>query len=69
MTHFGAATAAKALARCVLGVVDGSRAPILAPNLARIGAHVGLREARSTSPSYSMMDGVPVDGLMPRGRP
>ena len=43
-----AARAAKAAAQCVLGVADGSRAPILAPKLARIGARVGLREARST---------------------
>ena len=54
---------------CVLGVANGSRPPILVPNLARIGAHVGLREARSTNPSSSMVDGVLVDGLMPRGRP
>ena len=60
---------AKAAARCVLGVADGSRAPILAPKLARIGAHMGLREARSTNPSSSMVDGVPVDELMPWGRP
>ena len=59
----------KAAARCVLDVADESRTPILAPKLARIGAHVGLREACSTNLSSSMVDGVLVDGLMLRDRP
>ena len=35
---FRAARAAKAATRCVLGVADEYRTPILAPKLARIGA-------------------------------
>ena len=53
----------------MLGVVEEPQAPILAPKLAKIGASVGLREARSINLSSSIVDGVPVDGLMPRGRP
>ena len=51
----------------MLGVADGSRVPIMAPKLAKTGARVGLREARSTNPSTLMVDGVPVNELMPRG--
>ena len=40
---------AKAAARFVLGVADGSRCRDLALKLAKIGACVGLREARSTT--------------------
>ena len=67
--RFGADRAAKADARCVLDVADESLTPILAPKLSRIGGRVGLCEAHSTNPSSSMVDGVLVDGLMPRGRP
>ena len=48
--------AAKAAARCVLGVTEGSRGPntILAPKRARLGARVGLLcEACRTCPSSS----------------
>ena len=53
----------------MFGVADGSRCRDLAPKLARIGARVGLREAYSTNSSSSMVDGVPVNGLMLLGRP
>ena len=72
MTHFGAARAANAATQCVLGVVDGSRDLILAPKLARIGARVGLHEARITNPFSSIVDGVPmgrIDAAGPAVRP
>ena len=67
--RFGADRAAKASTPCVLGVADGSQCQDLASKLARIGYCMGLCEAGSTNPSSSMVDGVPVDRLMPRGRP
>ena len=55
--RFGGDKAAKTATACVLGVADRSRPRDLAPQLARIGARVGLREVRSTNPSSSMVDG------------
>ena len=68
--RFGAEMVAKAIARLVLGVADGSQCRDLKPTLARIGACVGLREAHNTNNSSSSVVGdIPVDGLMPLGRP
>ena len=68
-TRFGATRTAKTAAECVLGVAEGPRSRYLMPKLTRIGYRVGLHEARSTNLSSFMVDGVSVDGLMPRGRP
>ena len=67
--RFGAARVANAAAWCVLGVADESQCQDLAPKLARLGARICLCKACSTNPSSSMVNGVPVDGLMSRGQP
>ena len=66
--RFRAARAAKAAVRFVLGVADGSQAPILAPKFDRIGARVGLHETRSTNSPSSIQLTLVHGGWGPSGR-